>query len=329
MPLPHATLPSSSAPHPKVLTVRLCNWIGDVVMALPALELLAAHGFELQLYGKGWARTLLSGYDWAFTKRSETTLGDRLRELRALRQQGMPGRKAARQRIDALSFPNSLSAALELRLSGHRVRGYAKDGRSFLLSARHERLQNKHVLETFWYLACQTIGQDLPPPAQIGFRISPAAMAKADALLAEQGLQDQAFACVVPFATGMMFTFEKKWPHFADFIAQLSQHLPVLICPGPGEETEAQAHAAHARILPGVPLDVYAALMARARLNVANDTGPGHLAAAVGAPLISVLGPTDPEHWAPWGPNVTVARAWPQWPSADSVLQTAQALLKG
>lgn len=322
---PHST---SSVQHPQVLTVRLCNWIGDVVMALPALELLSAHGFELQLYGKGWARTLLSGYDWTFTKRSETSLGERVRELRALRRTGLQGRQGARQRINALSFPNSFSAALELRLSGHRVRGYAKDGRSFLLSARHARLQNKHVLETFWHLACETIDQALPPPEQIGYRISPAAMAKADALLAEQGLQDQAFACVVPFATGMMFTFEKKWPNFAEFIEGLAQTLPVLICPGPGEEAEAQSHAAHARILPGVPLDVYAALMARARLNVANDTGPGHLAAAVGAPLISVLGPTDPEHWAPWGPNVTVARAWPAWPSAQSVLQTARSLLE-
>lgn len=326
-----SSFPVTSSPcgqRPQVLTVRLCNWIGDVVMALPALELLAANGFELKLYGKGWARTLLSGYDWSFTQRTETSLGDRVRELRVLRNAGQAGNTVTRQHIDALSFPNSFSAALELRLSGHRVRGYSKDGRSLLLSARHTRLQNKHVLETFWYLACQMIGRDLPPPACINFHISPAAMSKADALLAEQGLQGKSFACVVPFATGMMYTFEKKWPHFGEFIEGLGQQLPLLICPGPGEEAEAQLHAAHARILPGVPLDVYAALMARASLTVANDTGPGHLAAAVGTPLISVLGPTDPDHWAPWGPNVTVARAWPQWPSAVSVLQTAQTLLK-
>jgi heptosyltransferase-2 len=310
------------------LTVRLCNWIGDVVMALPALELLAANGYELHLYGKGWARTLLSGYDWPFTKRSDASFKARNSCRRALRATHSQGHTGSGGRINALSFPNSLSSALELRLSGHRVRGYAKDGRSFLLSARHERLHNKHVLETFWHLACQQIGQDLPPPERIAFRISEAAMAKADALIAAQGLSGQAFACVVPFATGMMFTFEKKWPHFAPFIERLAGDLPLVICPGPGEEAEAALHQAHAHVLPGVPLDVYAALMARASLVVANDTGPGHLAAAVGAPLISVLGPTDPEHWAPWGPKVTVVREWPQWPSAESVHQTALRLLQ-
>jgi heptosyltransferase II len=308
----------------RLLTVRLCNWIGDVVMAVPAIELLSAHGYDVHLYGKGWARTLLSGHDWSVTQRSNT-LGSRLAELRILRTQGQV---KGRSHIDALCFPNSFSSALELRLSGHKVRGYAKDGRSLLLSARHARLHNRHVLETFWHLACQQIGQTLPPPERIQLRISPQAQAKADALLAAQGLSGQAFACVVPFATGMMYQFEKKWPQFPELIVGLSQDLPLLICPGPGEEAEAAQYQAHARVLPGVPLDVYAALMARASLVIANDTGPGHMAAAVGAPLISVLGPTDPAHWAPWGPNVTVMREWPAWPSAASVHQTALRLLQ-
>ena len=41
-------------------------------MALPAIELLEQHGYAVHLYGKGWARTLLSGYEWPFTKRSES-----------------------------------------------------------------------------------------------------------------------------------------------------------------------------------------------------------------------------------------------------------------
>jgi heptosyltransferase-2 len=318
-----------STPNNRLMTIRLCNWIGDVVMALPAIELLEQQGYIVHLYGKGWARTLLSGYDWSFTKRSESSLGDRLKELRAIRHQGKQiNTTKSAQRIDALSFPNSFSSALELRLSGHQVCGYTKDGRGLLLSERLPCLKNKHVLETFWHLACHLTGDQATPPASIGFRISPAAMDKADALLASHQLQDRPFACVVPFATGMMYQFDKKWPHFQELARSLSTDLPLLICPGPGEEAEAARFSEHATVLPGVSLDVYAALMSRASLTLANDTGPGHLAAAVGTPLISILGPTDPDHWAPWGPNVTVVREWPRWPSASTVQETALRLLQ-
>ena len=46
------------------LIVRLRNWIGDVVLALPALEHLSQQGYDLVLVGKPWARDLLSGTPW-------------------------------------------------------------------------------------------------------------------------------------------------------------------------------------------------------------------------------------------------------------------------
>lgn len=310
------------------LTVRLCNWIGDVVLSLPALELLASRGYELNLYGKPWAKTLLSGYDWTVTKRS-AKLADRVRELQAIRQESLRIDPSFDRRINALSLPNSFSAALELRLSGHKTCGYAKDGRSLLMHDVHQRLQNVHVVDTFWHLACQVVGDNPTIPNDIQIRLSQAALDQADQILAKHGLTPKQFACVAPFATGMMYTFEKKWPEFGQFIESISKDLPLIVCPGPGEEDEALLHAQHATVLQKVPLDVYAALMARSALVVANDTGPGHLAAAVGTPLISVLGPTDPKHWAPWGSQVTIAREWPQWPSASAVRTTALNLLNG
>lgn len=50
------------------------------------------------------------------------------------------------------------------------------------------------------------------------------------------------------------------------------------------------------------------ALLARARVCVANDGGLMHLAAAVGVPTVAVFGPTDPAVWGPWGPGHRVAR---------------------
>jgi heptosyltransferase-2 len=80
-------------------------------------------------------------------------------------------------------------------------------------------------------------------------------------------------------------------------------------------------------VLDKVPLDEYAALLERCRLMVSNDTGPGHLAAAVGAPLVSVLGPTEPGHWGAWGETVHLVRSADGWPAIDTVLAAAQTVM--
>jgi heptosyltransferase-2 len=48
----------------------------------------------------------------------------------------------------------------------------------------------------------------------------------------------------------------------------------------------------------------------------------------VGTPVLSVLGPTKPEQWAPWGPEVHIEQRYPQWPAVDSVLERARRLLE-
>ena len=57
------------------------------------------------------------------------------------------------------------------------------------------------------------------------------------------------------------------------------------------------------------PPRVLGAVLARAGLYVGNDSGVSHLAAAWGAPVLALFGPTDPAQWAPVGPRVTVLRA--------------------
>ena len=74
-------------------------------------------------------------------------------------------------------------------------------------------------------------------------------------------------------------------------------------------------------------LGVYGGLLRRAALVVSNDTGPAHLAAAVDAPVLSVLGPTKPEQWAPWGPQVQVLRHWPRWPTVAEAMALTEARL--
>jgi ADP-heptose:LPS heptosyltransferase len=54
------------------------------------------------------------------------------------------------------------------------------------------------------------------------------------------------------------------------------------------------------------PLPEIAALLSLARAVVGNDSGPTHLAAAVGCPTVALFGPTDPAVWAPPGAHVRV-----------------------
>lgn len=312
----------------RTLTVRLANWIGDVVLSLPALRLLESHGHTLHLYGKGWAPTLLSGYRWPVTVRAPK-LGDRIDQLKALAREQRAQDAAFARRINALAMPNSFSSAAELRLAGFRVSGYARDGRSLLLKQRQRPGPAPHALQSFWQLACGLLGAvEREPPARIDLQLAPAAVDRARALVHERGWRD-GYLCIAPFAAGTVHKLPKKWPAFPDFVrAMANEGLPVVICPGPGELDEARTLYPQAQIVEALPLDAYAALLRDARLVVANDTGPGHLAAGVGAPLVSVLGPTKVEQWAPWGPTVTVLSERPSFPPLDRVLEVARERLR-
>ena len=105
----------------------------------------------------------------------------------------------------------------------------------------------------------------------------------------------------------------KNWPaqRFAAFAELLCARRPWLLIEGPAD-AEAAAPAA---LLPSVvrarelPPRVLGAVLARAGLYVGNDSGISHLAAAWGAPVLALFGPTDPAQWAPVGSRVRVLRA--------------------
>jgi heptosyltransferase-2 len=190
--------------------------------------------------------------------------------------------------------------------------GYRKEGRRLLLAASLQLpVPMGHEVARHWALASLLLGAEAPVPERIDMPISDAAQARAAALLQAHAVPPR-FVVVVPFATGHFSGQSKKWPHFADLVAWLaSRGVAMVACPGPGEDAEL-ADLAGVTALPGVALDTYLAVLSRAALVVANDTGPGHMAAAVGAPLVSLLGPSDPAVHAPWGPHV-LALHDPAW----------------
>ncbi len=110
----------------------------------------------------------------------------------------------------------------------------------------------------------------------------------------------------------------KRWPveRFGALARALGERhgLPSVVTWGPGEEDRAAAvtgHASgHAFASPPTALADLLALARAARLCVSGDTGPLHLAASVGTPIVGLFGPTRPERNGPWLPaDVAVSRA--------------------
>jgi heptosyltransferase-2 len=296
------------------LLVRLCNWVGEVVLSLPALRRLHDAGFALHLFGKGWAPALLEGCGWPVTVRQHG-LGATIAQLRALR-----GTLAGTDRAPALLLTKSLSSALETRCAGFRPEGYAYDGRSLLLTRAHRLSRVDHMALSYWRLVDGFLGASSPMPTALDWSPSPAQHAKATALLAMHGLVRGHYVLFCPFSGSDDRENAKVWPGF-EAIAQSCwrRGLPVVVCPGPGEENTARALLPNATCLTGIDLGMYGALTTLAYCTIANDTGPGHLAAAAGARLISVYGPRSTRAWTPIGPGVTVLGDPHGWPSIDEV----------
>jgi heptosyltransferase-2 len=311
--------PNTDARRP--LIVRLCNMVGDVVLGLPALQLLHDQGYELHLYGKGWAKALLGGHGWHVTTRAGT-LSERVAQLKQLRAHCRKRDPGFDQRVNALVMPNSFSSAFEMRWAGLKPAGYARDGRSLLLKQAWRPDPPPHALDGFWGLARRLTGAKAPAPDRIELQIAPKAQADADVLLASSGIQGD-FICLVPYAAGDVEGKDKRWPNFPAFTQQLlaADSRPLITCPGPNEEAIAREQHPGVLSLPQVPLDVYLGLLHRAALVISNDTGPAHMAAAVGTPVLSVLGPTNPDQWRPWGPQNRIAQGpHRQWPDVADVL---------
>ena len=116
-------------------------------------------------------------------------------------------------------------------------------------------------------------------------------------LFAEPSVRERPYAILHPFAS----LAEKTWP--AENFLAVAQHLngdlgvePVFIS-GPGEDLSAfEQYACFA----GAPLQDVKSLLAGATLFIGNDSGPAHMAAAFGRPVVVFFGASDIDNWHPW-----------------------------
>lgn len=307
------------------LFVRLPNHLGDACMCVPALDLLARH-YELNLAGKGWAASLFEAYPW----RVVPLTGGFIAQVDALRAE----RQVAGDGARGLLFTNSFGTALQFRLAGLKTFGYATDGRSLLLDPAVPRPQrwnvDMHAVEYYHALAQAAIAA--PPgahavPAELHLRVSDAARTRALQLLRSADVHS-GYMVLCPVAIGRHRGRIKAWSGFARLCTELlARGLRVLGMPGPGESQAVRDALPGATVLPTTDVSTFAAVLAASQLVVANDSGAGHVAAAVGARLVSVFGVTEPTHTRPWGTlcvRVGDAHGWPRY---DEVLAAVDATL--
>lgn len=291
---------------PHRLLVICPSWVGDAVMATPTLELL-----RRELPGAFIGAMVRPGLDELL---AGTNLVD---EFHIARPSGVMGPKHAAAKVrprrydSALLLTNSFSTALTTRLAGipRRV-GYDRDLRGILLTDKLRAPTRpdgswapvpavQYYLRAAWEGLLKNTGQ-VPDGLFMRLAVSDAERSAADQILAkaEVSLTDR-FAILNPGGNNPA----KRWP--ADRFARLGDHLAskhglrVLINGSPAEaelcRTIASMMSNPAGVLPelGITLGSLKGIVSRAALMVTNDTGPRHLAAAFGVPLVTMFGPTD------------------------------------
>jgi heptosyltransferase-2 len=285
---------------PNIL-VRLPNWLGDTVMALPALQGLRASlpRARIALVGR-WA-SLLEGQ----------AVADAV--LSYPRERGARSRLAAVLRDSrpdtAIVLPSSFESALAAWRWGARARlGYDADLRGWLLThtlpipspRRHQIDEYRELLEAGGVVT----GSD--PPT---FRLPPHPVAEEaiDALFKKIGLAHG--ESTVGLHLGAAFGSSKLWPPAA--YAELSSRLrragalPVLLGAGSEEASAAAVIASAGEDIASLVgrdrPDLLPRLLARLSCLVSADTGVAHLAAAVGTPTVTLFGPTDARLTSPRG----------------------------
>lgn len=303
---------------PNVLC-RLPNHVGDCCMTLPALRLLEASGFTPMLTGKRWAEDLMSGMGWRFDP-IEGHVTEDLHRIRYISNHLSP-------RPLGLLFPNSFSSALLFSIGRVRNAGFPTDGRRFLLDKVVEEPGTMHEVERFFRLAHGAIKAWGGTPAwdsvpeELGMRLLARHEAAARNLMAEHDIPEN-FALLAPIARGLHHGKEKQWKHFNELCGPLrDMGIEPIVFPSVREEEANHAACPNARILPPTTLGNYAALAKRARIVIANDSGISHVAAAVSANQITLLGVTDPARTRPWNSKaVCLGNNTDGWPSLDEVL---------
>ena len=280
-------------------------------MATPTLRAVRRHfGPSARIVGilRPQLAELLNGSDWL----DEQFLFDPKSGQREQGRMALVGR-LRRQPLDmALLLTNSLHTAALAWLGGARQRvGYARDGRSFLLTRPvpaacvSGQFRPAPMVENYLALA-RAIGCPQESP-RLELSVTVPESEHAGRVWRDLGLRTD--GRVVALNSTGAYGAAKLWPaeHCATLARLIVEQLDhdVLVLCGPGERDAAREIAARAGVAPrgsrvfslaaeAVSLGLTKGCLARCRLTVSTDSGPRHMAAALGKPVVTLLGPTLP-----------------------------------
>src|SRR5271165_1256119 len=320
-------LEGSDAKRLRVLVVRM-SAMGDVIHALPAIaalraarpnlqigwlieqrwmELLCAHATE-RLQPRSELKPLVDWVhvsdfkEWRKGLSSAATWRDMrscMREVRAIKYDV------------ALDMQGSIRSAMAGRLSGAKTRIGSAEPREAPARRFYTRVvvpQGTHVVEHGLELASTVAGDDLSYEAPL-FPQDSATEAWADRFCASVG-----FAPLAILNPGAGWG-AKCWPahSYGEVAKALAERgMAVMVNYGPQEEALAESvREASEEVARPVKCSVsqLIALTRRASLFVGGDTGPMHLAAALGVPVVALFGPTRPERNGPYATRAVVLRS--------------------
>jgi heptosyltransferase-2 len=310
----------------KRVVVRGTNWVGDAVMTVPALrELrrLLPHA-NITLATRSWARGLFDGADFLdellVYDRKPGELGAALRQARQWR---------SRQIDLAVLFQNAFEAALIASIARVPFRiGYATQHRGWLLThpmslpewrgSRHESFYYLNIvaqLETVLHGTSKILDRE---PA-FGLSVTRVRQREGLDILHAHGVRDG--SPIVGLCPGSINSRAKRWP--AERYAALADRLieetgaNVLLVGSPDEldvslEVSKQMRREPLMLTGKTDLSQAVAILSLVDLLVTNDTGPAHIASALGRPTLVIFGPTNPLTTRPLSSVAEIVRQAPE-----------------
>ena len=293
---------------PQRILVVQPTWVGDAVMATPALRALRNRFPDAQITYliRRYVKSMYSGMPWA--DRQMTYRSGKSKRNGSTSFLKLIGR-LKKQKFDlAVVLPGSFKSALLCRMAGIKsVVGYDRDGRGFLLTGKllPNRDQGRYVPTPIikYYLGLAQFLGASDRDLTMQLFITASEHRQADAVLMKAGASEQRPRVILN--PGAQYGSSKCWS--PEYFAQLADELvekqgaSILISTAPKERWIVEAIRSHMTrpaidlAAHGMSLGALKAIIRGCDLMITNDTGPRHIAAAFGVPVVSIFGPTHPE----------------------------------